>query len=70
MRHYANRLEWSLAVTVLRTGLTTTTGHPFQGYGGILGENIGVSRFRYPAGYHDFGITGGRNCTAQIAERR
>jgi hypothetical protein len=64
MCRFANRQLWPLAVTVLRTGLITTTGHPFQGYGGILCENIGVSLLRYPAGYRRFGVNGGPKCTA------
>lgn len=59
MCRFVNWQWWPLAVTVLRTGLIMTTGHPFQGYSGILCKNTAVSRFEYPAGYHDFGIEGG-----------
>jgi hypothetical protein len=37
---------WPLAVTVLRSGLIFTKGHPFQGPGGRLCEFIGVFEFR------------------------
>lgn len=46
MCRFANWPLWPLAVTVLRTGLIFTKGHPFQGPGGGLCEFIGVFQFR------------------------
>ena len=46
MCRFANWQLWPLAVTVLRTGLIFTKGHPFQGPGGGLCNFIDVFEFR------------------------
>ncbi len=66
---FANWQLWPLAVTVLRTGLIFTKGHPFQGYSGIPSMNIDVFAFGYPAGYRQFSSQGGEICTAPNASR-
>jgi hypothetical protein len=50
MCRFANWLLWPLAVTVLRTGLIFTKGHPFQVAGQLRTVFIGVFHYWLPAG--------------------
>jgi len=47
---FANWQLWPLAVTVLRTGLIFTKGHPFQVAVQLPSVFIGISHFWLPAG--------------------
>jgi hypothetical protein len=69
MCRFANWQLWPLAVTVLRTGLILTRGHPFQGSVEIPSEFIGFRAFRYP--WRSLGFCGWEplSCTLRTAQK-